>query len=632
MASNSGRTFRIGSLRINFSSRGIAAKWKDKVYRLPFKQSGQSRQQSRYDESQYDQYSRQGYDDPRYDQPGYYDDPASNGADYGYDDRDYNRYEKWYNSEWAMWALLLIFPPVGIWLMWKNNRLEFMMRGVMSAASGLWFIVALILLSTSLFGGNKNDLKTSLDNFTLPPVVQTSPTPEVTPPSTTPSTVTPTPVAPPSPTPLGGGLIGDDNLPQTDTPIEDTDDDDSTDDSDSGNEEDSKRVYATENGKYYHLLSTCSNMTGAKSMTVAEAKEKGKTACPTCVLKTTTNKNKATANPNAKYYSTKNGKYFHIKKNCSGMKGATKVTLAEALKRNQTPCSTCIGKTSLVYATKNGKYYHNKKNCSGMKGATRLLATEAKARGQSACPVCIGKNNKDSDKKTTPAPGSGKYYSTTNGKYFHIKKNCSGMKGATKVTLAEALKRNQTPCSTCIGKTSLVYATKNGKYYHNKKNCSGMKGATRLLATEAKARGQSACPICIGKNKTTPTPKPEKDLDKIKVWDTVNGKYYHSKKYCSDMSGAKQVSLTTALKRKQKPCPVCNPVNTDGTKNKSTPKPTEGNTTNDNTFVYVSLSGEKYHSKKNCSGMTDAEKVSLTTALKRSYKRCTTCDAPKSKV
>lgn len=497
MASRSGKTFQIGNLRVNFSSRGIAAKWGDKIYRLPFKgQTRPSRSESRQRQESY------------YDDEAYYDQPMDQPYDdYEPEDRDYNRYSAWYESEWVMWVLLILLPPLGIYLLWRSNRLEFMMRGIVSAASGIWCIILVVWIFSGIFGGGNQPAGNVLDNITLPPQTSATPAASIAPAATATPTVSATPVAPsptplgtPSPTPLASQTGESGDIEPTVTVETET------------------MVFATTNGKYYHKTSSCSSMKGATKIALSAAKERGQTACPVCMSgnKKSTTKPKATTNPNAKYYSTKNGKYFHKSSTCSGMKGASKITLATAKKRGQTPCPTCIGNDSMVYATSGGKYYHKTSTCSGMKNAEKTTVAAAKKRGQKACPVCM-KENSDTD--STEKTNKNTYvYVTMSGNKYHAKSTCSGMKNAEKISLAMALKRNYARCTKC----------------------------------------NAPKPISSTTPKPTATPKPDSDPD-----------------------------------------------------------------------VYVTLTGTRYHADKNCSGMQNAEKISLSTALKRGYKRCTECDAPK---
>lgn len=590
MASKSGKTFRLGKLRVNFSSRGIAAKWGDKVYRLPFKGQGQP--------SQPEPRRRQ---DSYYDDEAYYDQPMDRPYDdYAPEERDYNRYSAWYESEWVMWALLILLPPLGIYLLWRSNRLEFMMRGIVSAASGIWCIILIVWIFSGIFsGGGTQPAGNLVDNVKLPPQTSPTPTASIAPiatPSSTPIvllTPSPTPMGTPAPTPLAGNTDGEIE-PMVTTEVE-------------------TMVFGNAGGKHYHKTSSCSGMKGASKITLSKAKEWGLTACPTCMggKKKATAKPKTTPNPNAKYYSTKNGKYFHKKSNCSGMQNADKVTLATAKKRGQKACPTCIGNDAIVYATSGGKYYHKNSTCSGMKGAKLTLVSAAKKRGQTACPTCIGKDS--------GSTASSVYY-TSGGKYYHTVKNCTGMQNAQKGTVAKAKKAGKTACPVCVQTNMSVYATKNGKYYHKTKTCSGMRGAEKTTVAVAKKRGQKACPVCMKEHSDQKTNK------NTYVYVTMTGSKYHAKSTCSGMQGAQKISLATALKRNYKRCTKCNapkPIPS------STPKPTATPKPDSNPDVYVTLTGTKYHAKSTCSGMKNAEKISLSTALKRGYKRCTECNAPK---
>ena len=67
--------------------------------------------------------------------------------------------------------------------------------------------------------------------------------------------------------------------------------------------------------------------------------------------------------------------------------------------------------------------------------------------------------------------------------------------------------------------------------------------------------------------------------------------------------------MATAKKYGKTACPVCS---------------------KSNVYVYVTPTGLLYHSKVNCSGEHNTMKITLQTAVKRAYKRCTVCDAPKS--
>lgn len=61
----------------------------------------------------------------------------------------------------------------------------------------------------------------------------------------------------------------------------------------------------------------------------------------------------------------------------------------------------------------------------------------------------------------------------------------------------------------------------------------------------------------------------------------------------------------------------------------STSKPTAtikvSAASNEETYVYISASGSKYHKKSNCSNMKSATKITLKTAKQRGYQPCSKC-------
>ncbi len=310
--------------------------------------------------------------------------------------------------------------------------------------------------------------------------------------------------------------------------------------------------YSTLNGDFYHSKADCSGMKDADIVTLAMINARRQSACPDCIGVTT---------GKTYYWSNANGAYYHSKSNCSGMKGATKVTEDEAEDRGQLPCPTCVGS---VYGTENGIYYHKNKTCTGMKDAQHMTIQAAEKAGKTACPRCIVNATPTPKPTATPKPGEDDndsslyYYATNDGSYYHRESDCTGMKGAKKVSEKDAVARGQKPCPVCIGS---VWATEDGDHYHATKNCSGMKGAKLVTVDTAELRGQSPCPECLsdgdhdapqaGGNVVTNT-------DRVNVYCTIEGKYYHSEQHCSGMKNAASVSLTWALDLNYKRCTDCN--------------------------------------------------------------------------
>ena len=166
MASGKGKTFRLGKMMINLSGRGIATKDTDigeiRRYPFPWAQPGESKQETRYeDDQQYDDnvYPPEEYDedyDPDYDED--YDEPEydeETGEYYAPEDDDYDAPAGGILDEpWLMWAALVLLPPLGVWLLWRNNRYEITTRSAISAASIVWFVVLLIWLFSGQGGGS----------------------------------------------------------------------------------------------------------------------------------------------------------------------------------------------------------------------------------------------------------------------------------------------------------------------------------------------------------------------------------------------------------------------------------------------------------------------------------------------
>jgi cytidine deaminase len=149
--------------------------------------------------------------------------------------------------------------------------------------------------------------------------------------------------------------------------------------------------YATVGGKHYHSKSTCSGMKNATRVTLATAQKRNQTPCPVCLQAQA----KTSAEAKTYVYATTAGKYYHSKSGCSGMKNARRVTLASAKNNGKTACPVCMkaqASTSVtyVYSTLSGKYYH-KRTCSSSdaKNTKKVALATAKKYGKTPCPTCF---------------------------------------------------------------------------------------------------------------------------------------------------------------------------------------------------------------------------------------------------
>ncbi len=647
-----------------------------------------------YDDGGDDDY----YDDDRYDDEAYddgaddYDGGYSDDYDGGYDDRyqdvdadDYDG-EGGYDEEqsglmryvdendWVTYLLLFLFPPLGIYLLWRRNRFDKPLRWGLTAASAIWFVVALILLLRGLFGG-AGDQQVQ-PNITIPPA-QVEATAE-------PETGDVTPID------LGGGETADDTTTDTGDAgtVEAADGTETSEVGDIGdigdiggdveptatplanaangsNVNNASYVWSPASGLYYHSSNTCPQIEeGVQVWQVTKEiaeNSRHQSPCPDCIGGGTV----------TTYYARSDGKYYHVDEKCSNMKNAKVYTKEAAESEGKQPCPVCILKTQKslddvaasgavfinsdtsdksgieVYYTKGGTHFHVKSDCSGMQGANKASLKDAILAGKTACPNCC------------PTAGT-VVYCRSDSKSYHSDPNCQGMKNAKKVSLAEAMVMGKEKCEVCMkagsasasisentsgensgstvsltsatGDKVKVYATHNGKYYHTNSACSGMKDAQLYTLKAMLQAGKKACPTCASMANT-------------KVYGAKGNKYYHSYATCSDMENATSGTLAEALAAGLKRCPKCwdksgnaiKQTNTQAASNKTDKGQTvetvsenkksaaASKATASNTYVYATRDGRYYHLKSGCGGMTGASRVSLKTAINAGKKACSIC-------
>ncbi len=271
------------------------------------------------------------------------------------------------------------------------------------------------------------------------------------------------------------------------------------------------------NQKHYHLKSNCTS--GLTQVALETALNYGKTACPTCAKVA-----------DQEVYATPNGKYYHVSQSCAGS-GAVSGSLAKAVALGFKPCPYCVattdngangstaeisqevqkygkgsgtytaGKSGVkVYSKASDRYYHSSKKCAGS-GAVHVTLETALNYGKKACPECCSV----AEKTVYAAKGSGT---------FHARKSHAGDK-AVAGTLAKALAYGLKPCSTCFTTTENAGTVTPGKdysapadssvyvdlysddyYYHKDSKCSqtGMSGGTKVTLEFAKDLGYADAP------------------------------------------------------------------------------------------------------------------------------------------
>ena len=270
------------------------------------------------------------------------------------------------------------------------------------------------------------------------------------------------------------------------------------------------------------------------------------TAEPTATVTPEPTDTPAPVNDEASVYCTEGGKYYHSQPDCSGMEGATHMTIEKAEAMGKTACPACIG--SVVYCTQSGYYYHNEADCSGMQGASPTTIVKAKAMGKNPCPICV----------------ESWVFCTEGGVCFHKESDCSGMQNANLMSIAEARSLGKSPCTDCFlpaALASTVYTSYNapGSYYHSVPDCGRQSFDRALTMEQALAEGYGACPDCAWNPLTL---YESAAVTEASTWDslvyyTPGGIYYHLIEDCSGMQNASAHSIATANADGKKPCPSC---------------------------------------------------------------------------
>ena len=608
--------------------------------------------------------------DGYYDEDGYYDDRYSDEDAGAYEDDGYAsenpviRYAE--ENDWVTYLLLVILPPLGIYLLWRRRKFDRPVRWAVTAISAIWFIIALILIFSAIFSGGSETTTTPPINITTPTATARVNTPTPTPgpldqvgigtadgimPSATDDLLLPGATATPIASIGGSSISGMQTITNADTVVMPATGSYYHLNTACANIEagasvsnvtkevavargkaacplcypNQKTYYATSGGKYYHVDQTCSDMLNAAPITKEAAIEKGKTECPVCIegkinslaegaLRYATSDTRDKSGITV--YATQNGTYFHSNATCSGMANAVSGSLLNAMLAGKQACPKCCESAgTMVFATEGGKYYHNASDCSGMRNAFQITLGEALVLGKKRCDECltgtagpIGVTEGEEDE-------SGIYvYGTPNGSYYHTNATCSGMGNASRYTLKSMIVAGRPACPKCCsGADTMVYATSKGTYYHSYATCSGMKNATAGTMAEAMAYGKEKCPECWDSATGSAEPLPSTDKTeegKTYVYATATGKYYHTRKGCNGMKDPSRITLETAKKYGKTACPDC-----AESASKS---------------VYSKKYGKYYHSKSSCSGSEDMTKRTLEDALLLGQSACPECAGGKT--
>ncbi len=600
-------THKIGNFKFNLSSRGFAYRMGEgEIHRIPFGKTKEEEYEEDYnyaqDNADYDDrnYSRDDYGSDRnysrgrdyeddYDER---DDYAADGYDDGYDARnDYSDEEYEESSgfmrfveehDWVTLLLLVVFPPLGIYLLWRRNAFQTGMRYALTGLSAAWCLVLLVLIFSSLFGGthdvtnNPGNIVAVNSTVNAPTQAQSvAPTQSLAAATASPSAAATFAIGNINPnnlltttTPSTTPLANNRTAAATNAPI-----------TTAGTTAVAGTVYSPASGLYYHTNRDCVRIpagVAVSTVTVEVAEGKHQHRCPTCYNLVT-------------YWATAGGSNYHSDKNCKGMLNAIEYTQEAAEAEGKTACTTCLP--------------------GGPTGTTQTGTVPTNTNGNVVSSIVQGIN---SDKSGITV------YMTENGQNYHANATCRNMQGAKAVSLLTALKSGKPACATCLAKyRQKYYAREDSTWYHKDPNCQGMKGAVEIELPIALVTGKTACPVCLAtatptpKPGPTPTPRteggPESEDGVVYVYGTANGRYYHTYSVCepSGMTNGARVRLSFALSQNRAPCPYC--------------------ASGANDTVYTTLGGTYYHAYSTCSDMPNAAASTLARALADGYKRCPVC-------
>ena len=247
------------------------------------------------------------------------------------------------------------------------------------------------------------------------------------------------------------------------------------------------------------------------------------------------------------------GEYYHI--TTHGMDNNTfEVTPDEIRRKALAPCPLCMAQSvvpfptvepepeELFYHTEYGTYYHVFRNCQGMKNAVPVTEADALAMGQKPCPLCVGEGADGADTTagapepavmpvSTLEPGSEypPYYYIGDdpewAEYYHISSH-GNTADVFEVSPQEIRRQALTTCPLCLAQRivpfptvqpepEVYYRVPEGKYYHAFRRCSGMTDATPATEAEALAEGLWPCPKCVENRANADWGGPMEDRDAL---------------------------------------------------------------------------------------------------------------------
>ena len=392
-------------------------------------------------------------------------------------------------------------------------------------------------------------------------------------------------------------------------------------------------VYGTAN--FFHREAVCNAQDNRRELSVSDALREGLKPCTTCLpsaeyaLVIVPNETIPIAEQGQQHiYYTKQGMYFHVEPECSGMENAEMHTVREALDSDRTACPVCT--EGWGYAIIEQTAFEEVEVDLYTAAPVVYVTTENES---TQIAVSIAQEESEWDVNEIFPGLDLKIDDTVYGGgfdfYFHLDPNCSHLQKDTPMTVYDAIMAGLGVCPFCSpdnyeeimaaptpeteaasGDEALFYYTSGGTYYHIDPNCSGMRNAEAHTLKSAVSWDKIHCPVCIGDNTEIYwQPVPENDGDT--VYTNGHSHYYHVNPECFKTENYQTTSWTLAdIKDSYTPCPAClsslNPIA-------------------DSPQCFTSEKDVHYHSDPDCSHLVGSQEMTEIEAQSQGKTRCPDC-------
>ena len=379
-------------------------------------------------------------------------------------------------------------------------------------------------------------------------------------------------------------------------------------------------VFWPDNSNIYHASSDCISMSyPCTIIPIYEAVEADAQACPICFaedysvdyevmvtpmplqtitpMPTVTPAPAAQSIPGAVYLSRSGDGYFHLTPLCDEADSASSLSLTDALNKGFIPCPVCCGNEAVYTINGGDAYHHPDKTCffylASSSTSLDVSLTEALLRGKLPCEECV--LNRAETEET-------RYYYTEEDWFCHSDTAClnEGDFIALLASEKELIAMGKRACEACMEPFSYYY-TAEGAYYHAVSDCAhaDLLLNEKLPEDQLIALGKRNCPWCLGW---------------YDYYYSAKDPCYHKTSGCEEFIGPdasiRPLDEVSLLEMGKIPCEACF--------EESAPALSENQ-------VYSTPNGVYYHFSPYCTGMKNAESITIAAALERNQKPCPAC-------